>query len=89
MRGIELEFINRACETGVDLNDAADHKHRSHSLQFVAGFGYFKSQALLRVNFVLPGLKLNSGHSDFISLNFTFGTDLENSAYWEKSGKPR
>ena len=43
-----MEFINRVCEVGVDINQCVAHNHMSNLVQFVAGLGPRKGQALLK-----------------------------------------
>ena len=43
-----MEFINRVCEVGVDINECVIHNHMSNIVQFVAGLGPRKAAALLR-----------------------------------------
>lgn len=45
---LQLEFINRVNEVGVDINRALVHPHTSQLLQFVCGLGPRKAAALLR-----------------------------------------
>ncbi|KAJ2381958.1 Transcription elongation factor spt6, partial [Coemansia sp. RSA 2603] len=40
-------FVNVVNRTGVDVNHAAQHAHRAHVLQYVAGLGPRKAQALV------------------------------------------
>jgi len=39
MRKLEIEFINRVNEVGVDLNRCNQCPHTANCLQFVAGLG--------------------------------------------------
>lgn len=49
LENLELEFVNRTNEVGVDVNLAVQLAHKSHLIQFVCGLGPRKGQALLRV----------------------------------------
>lgn len=49
LENLELEFVNRTNEVGVDVNLAVQLGHKSHLVQFVCGLGPRKGQALLRV----------------------------------------
>lgn len=44
------EFIYRANEVGVDINQALAHNHVSSLIQFICGLGARKGEALLRVS---------------------------------------
>ncbi len=48
LEAINLEFINRVCEVGVDINECVAHNHMSNLVQFVAGLGPRKAAALLK-----------------------------------------
>ena len=48
LEGLYLEFINRVCEVGVDINQCVAHPHMSNLVQFVAGLGPRKGAALLK-----------------------------------------
>ena len=39
LEGLNLEFINRVCEVGVDINECVAHGHMQNLVQFVAGLG--------------------------------------------------
>ncbi|XP_074604338.1 transcription elongation factor Spt6 isoform X2 [Brevipalpus obovatus] len=45
---LELEFINRVNEVGVDVNRTLVHSHTAQLVQFICGLGPRKSAALLR-----------------------------------------
>jgi transcription elongation factor SPT6 len=48
LEGLHLEFINRVCEVGVDINECVAHPHMSNLVQFVGGLGPRKGAALLK-----------------------------------------
>jgi transcriptional accessory protein Tex/SPT6 len=39
LRLLEIEFVNKVNEVGVDLNRCSQCPHTSHCLQFVSGLG--------------------------------------------------
>src|SRR5690348_7009323 len=45
---LEVEFVNRVNEVGVDLNRCVRFPHTSHVLQFVCGLGPRKAAHLLK-----------------------------------------
>ena len=47
--GLNIEFINRVCEVGVDINQCVAHNHMSNMVQFVAGLGPRKGNYSLNV----------------------------------------
>ncbi len=49
LRMLEIEFINRVNEVGVDLNRCNQCPHTAHSLQFVSGLGPRKAQHIIKV----------------------------------------
>ncbi|CAG9102905.1 hypothetical protein JYU34_005682 [Plutella xylostella] len=49
LEGIELEFINRVNEVGVDVNEAVLTGRGTELLQFVCGLGPRKAQALIKL----------------------------------------
>ncbi|XP_050684543.1 transcription elongation factor SPT6 [Leptidea sinapis] len=49
LEGIELEFVNRVNEVGVDVNEAVLTGRGTELLQFVCGLGPRKAQALLKL----------------------------------------
>jgi len=48
LAGINLEFINRTNEVGVDINECVSHHWMSNLVQFVGGLGPRKGAALLK-----------------------------------------
>merc|ERR1719312_1226940 len=48
LEAINLEFINRVNEVGVDINDCVTHPHKSNLVQFVGGLGARKGANLLK-----------------------------------------
>lgn len=46
--GLNLEFVNRTNEVGVDINLAIAHTHTSYLVQFLCGLGPRKGYALLK-----------------------------------------
>ena len=48
MEAINLEFINRVNEVGVDINDCVNHSFKSNLVQFVGGLGPRKGANLLK-----------------------------------------
>ena len=48
LEGLNLEFINRVCEVGVDINECVSHVHMSNMIQFVAGLGPRKGVAVFK-----------------------------------------
>ena len=48
LEALYLEFVNRVCEVGVDINLCVSHPHMSNMVQFVAGLGPRKGTALLK-----------------------------------------
>ncbi|XP_038220585.1 transcription elongation factor SPT6 isoform X2 [Zerene cesonia] len=49
LEGIELEFVNRVNEVGVDVNEAVLTGRGTELLQFVCGLGPRKAQALIKL----------------------------------------
>lgn len=49
LEGIELEFVNRVNEVGVDVNEAVLTSRGTELLQFVCGLGPRKAQALIKL----------------------------------------
>ncbi|XP_034831769.1 transcription elongation factor SPT6 [Maniola hyperantus] len=49
LEGIELEFVNRVNEVGVDVNEAVLTGRGTELLQFVCGLGPRKAQALMKL----------------------------------------
>ena len=49
LRLLEIEFINKVNEIGVDLNRCNIAPHTSHVLQFVSGLGPRKAQHITKV----------------------------------------
>jgi transcription elongation factor SPT6 len=45
---LNIEFINRVNEVGVDINECVVHQHMSNLVQFVGGLGPRKGSALLK-----------------------------------------
>lgn len=45
---LEIEFINRTCEVGVDINRALSYPHTDSVVQFISGLGRTKAAWLLR-----------------------------------------
>lgn len=50
---LEIEFVNKVNEVGVDLNRCNQQPHTAGVLQFVSGLGPRKAQHVLKVNFNL------------------------------------
>lgn len=50
LRALEIEFINRTNEVGVDVNRCILHPHTANLLQFVAGLGPRKAFYMIKVN---------------------------------------
>ncbi len=48
LAGLQIEFINRTNEVGVDINECVVHLHTSNLVQFVGGLGPRKGAALLK-----------------------------------------
>lgn len=48
LEGLNIEFINRVCEVGVDINECVAHGHMSNLVQFIGGLGPRKGAALLK-----------------------------------------
>ena len=48
LEAINLEFINRVNEVGVDINDCVNHTFKSNLIQFVGGLGPRKGMNLLK-----------------------------------------
>merc|ERR1719154_482552 len=48
MEALNLEFINRVNEVGVDINDCVNHSFKSNLVQFVGGLGPRKGANLLK-----------------------------------------
>ena len=48
LEGLTIEFVNRTCEVGVDINKCVAHNHMSNLVQFVGGLGPRKGAALLK-----------------------------------------
>ncbi|KAJ3397930.1 Transcription elongation factor spt6 [Lobulomyces angularis] len=46
---IERAFINVVNSCGVDINAAAAHKHKAHTLKFICGLGPRKAQGILNI----------------------------------------
>jgi transcription elongation factor SPT6 len=46
--GLNLEFINRTNEVGVDINECVAHQYTSNLVQFIGGLGPRKGAALLK-----------------------------------------
>lgn len=49
LHALQLEFVNRTNEVGVDINRAINYPHTSNLVQFVCGLGPRKSQALMKI----------------------------------------
>ncbi|XP_013397141.1 transcription elongation factor SPT6 isoform X3 [Lingula anatina] len=49
LNALNLEFVNRVNEVGVDVNRAVAHSHTSHLVQFVCGLGPRKGAYLLKI----------------------------------------
>ncbi|XP_045475975.1 transcription elongation factor SPT6-like [Harmonia axyridis] len=49
LEAINLQFVNRTNEVGVDVNIAVQYAHKSNLLQFICGLGTRKGAALLRI----------------------------------------
>ncbi|KAF8563474.1 hypothetical protein P879_06561 [Paragonimus westermani] len=49
LQALEIEFINRVNEVGVDVNRCLSHPHTAGMLQFVSGLGPRKSLHILKV----------------------------------------
>merc|ERR1719312_1285209 len=48
LEAVNLEFINRVNEVGVDINECVTHPHKSNLVQFVGGLGARKGANLLK-----------------------------------------
>ena len=48
LEAVNLEFINRVNEVGVDINECVNHAHKSNLVQFVGGLGPRKGANLLK-----------------------------------------
>jgi len=48
LEAVNLEFINRVNEVGVDINECVSHQHKSNLVQFVGGLGPRKGANLLK-----------------------------------------
>ena len=49
LEGLNLEFVNRTNEVGVDINRAINYPHTANLVQFVCGLGPRKGQALIKI----------------------------------------
>ncbi|KAF5398777.1 Transcription elongation factor SPT6 [Paragonimus heterotremus] len=54
LQALEIEFINRVNEVGVDVNRCLSHPHTAGMLQFVSGLGPRKSLHILKVCETVP-----------------------------------
>lgn len=50
---LNLEFVNRVNEVGVDVNRCITHSHTASLIQFVCGLGPRKGYHLLKVGYPL------------------------------------
>ena len=60
LEAINLEFINRVTEVGVDINDCVAHPHKSNLIQFVGGLGPRKGANLLKTLRGMPHPRLEN-----------------------------
>ena len=60
LEAINLEFINRVTEVGVDINDCVAHPHKSNLIQFVGGLGPRKGANLLKTLRSMPHPRLEN-----------------------------
>ena len=60
LEAINLEFINRVNEVGVDINDCVNHAFKSNLVQFVGGLGPRKGANLLKTLRGLTNPKLEN-----------------------------
>ena len=51
LRALEIEFINRVNEVGVDVNRCLSHPHTAGVIQFISGLGPRKGLHMLKVIF--------------------------------------
>lgn len=49
LEGLQLEFVNRTNEVGVDINRAINYPHTANLVQFICGLGPRKGQALIKI----------------------------------------
>ncbi len=55
LKALEIEFINRTNEVGVDVNRCILHPHTANLLQFVAGLGPRKASYMIKVGVLTVG----------------------------------
>lgn len=48
LEGLQLEFVNRTNEVGVDINHVINHSHQENLVQFICGLGPRKARALMK-----------------------------------------
>merc|ERR1719370_19184 len=60
LEAINLEFINRVTEVGVDINECVAHPHKSNLIQFVGGLGPRKGANLLKTLRSMPHPRLEN-----------------------------
>ena len=60
LEAINLEFINRVTEVGVDINECVAHPHKSNLIQFVGGLGPRKGASLLKTLRSMPHPRLEN-----------------------------
>ena len=60
LEAINLEFINRVTEVGVDINECVGHPHKSNLIQFVGGLGPRKGANLLKTLRSMPHPRLEN-----------------------------
>ena len=78
--GLNIEFINRVCEVGVDINQCVAHNHMSNMVQFVAGLGPRKGNLVTYYLTNFLGLHASGGSLiSFYSLVFSPCRFLANS----------
>ena len=58
MRALEIEFINRTNDVGVDMNRAIDHGHVTVLVQFICGLGPRKGGDLVKVSTIYQNYRM-------------------------------